>query len=563
MRTVNYILIIHFLLIANELLSQNDAKRNINKRPSFGVIMNEDGDLAFVSPDPIIAEKMLRANVDGHARLGIKTYVFSVGAGSDVLYYQTKVASEVGWRKTKYEDENATWQHRICSARNCIAAGLDAVRIAGTQAKKNGMMFIPSLRMNDDHFMSDPYNYPLTGKFWLENTKLTIKESPIVFSKDYGNLLNYEHEKVRNYRYSVVIEAIERNKDIIDGFELDFNRVQVFFPKGRADIGAPLMTDLVRKIRCRLDELSEEQNRPMYLFVRIPPSEEACSWAGLDIDTWMKEGLVDLISPSQLMTLAHDMPIKNMTKKAHNYNVLIYPTIYPRTSFRVPLIPSSVDLGMGNDVGRDVTLAEALGAAANYRWMEVDGFYFFNYYGYPHPQYMYEMTAHFNHDIIDTNDKVYVVTKTYYNDDLIPSYAYVKQLPKKIIKFESFKLIVGENLKDLPFSINTCILRIGLKKSINNDIEIKLNGQILKKFIEKNHLEACKGRRLPSDMAEKSLIFPIDSIAIIKQGENIIEINLDKAIITDIELGYSCFNDLRKIMLGGKIPKLNENIKVN
>ena len=266
MRTVNYILIIHFLLIANELLSQNDAKRNINKRPSFGVIMNEDGDLAFVSPDPIIAEKMLRANVDGHARLGIKTYVFSVGAGSDVLYYQTKVASEVGWRKTKYEDENATWQHRTWSARNCIAAGLDAVRIAGTQAKKNGMMFIPSLRMNDDHFMSDPYNYPLTGKFWLKNTKLTIKESPIVFSKDYGNLLNYEHEKVRNFRYSVVIEAIERNKDIIDGFELDFNRVQVFFPKGRADIGAPLMTDLVRKIRCRLDELSEEQNRPMYLF---------------------------------------------------------------------------------------------------------------------------------------------------------------------------------------------------------------------------------------------------------------------------------------------------------
>lgn len=558
-----YITLLCLSLTGLSYAQQKTAKApQVKQNVSFGVVLNEDGDHAFVTPDPVAAEKMLRANVDGCARLGIKTYVFCIGAGSDVLYYPTKVASTVGWRKTKYEDENPIWKYRIESARACIAAGLDAVNIAGTQAKKNGMLYLPSLRMNDSHFFQDPQNYPLTGQFWLNNTDLTIKDSPVVFSKDYGNLFDYTHQKVRDFRYAVFNEVLERNKNIIDGFELDFNRTQIFFPKGKADAGAPLMTELVRKVRQRLNQLAKEQGRPMYLFVRIPPSEEACKWAGLDVDTWMKEGLVDLISPSQLMTIPHDMPIEALTKKANKYGVKMYPSMYPRTSWRVPLDPSANNLGMETAINRDVTLAEALGAADNYRWMGADGFYLFNYYAYPQPAYMYEMVAAFGANTPNDNDKVFAITKTYYNDDKEPSYAYVKQLPKQVKDKQEFKLLVGENIQAKVFPIKTCVLRLGVKKYSGdaNNIKVKLNGNVLPLKGEKDHL--ASGKKLQADMADKSLIYTIDNLKYVAQGNNKVEVEVNGALVTDIEIAYSEYNDISQIMRGIKAPALNQNISL-
>ena len=80
-----------FLVCLVGITAVHAQKKNIaTTKSSFGVMLNEDGDFAFVDPDPRRAEQLLRANVDGHAALGIKTYIFSLGAGSDVLYYPTK-----------------------------------------------------------------------------------------------------------------------------------------------------------------------------------------------------------------------------------------------------------------------------------------------------------------------------------------------------------------------------------------------------------------------------------------------------------------------------------------
>jgi len=104
--------------------------------PDFGVILNEDGDFGILDPNPQKAEQLLRAHVNGQANLGVNTYVYSVGAGSDVLYYQTKVASEMGWRVTDYEQKAEDgWGPRMVYARGAISQGFDAIRIAGSQAK--------------------------------------------------------------------------------------------------------------------------------------------------------------------------------------------------------------------------------------------------------------------------------------------------------------------------------------------------------------------------------------------------------------------------------------------
>ena len=139
--------------------------------PDFGVLLNDDGDFSFTSLDPAESVRNLKAQVDSLAGTSVKTLTWSVGAGSEILYYPTKVANVWGWRPIpeKYEKAFGSWSRK---AQAGLAAGVDPIRVVGERAKALGIYFVPSYRMNDDHFIFDPMEYPLTGKFWLENKAL-------------------------------------------------------------------------------------------------------------------------------------------------------------------------------------------------------------------------------------------------------------------------------------------------------------------------------------------------------------------------------------------------------
>ena len=66
------------------------------------------------------------------------------------------------------------------------------------RAKQQGLEFVPSLRMNDTHFLNKdpPLVHPLTGEFWMQNRNLTID----------GGALDFTHQKVRDYRMGQINE---------------------------------------------------------------------------------------------------------------------------------------------------------------------------------------------------------------------------------------------------------------------------------------------------------------------------------------------------------------------
>lgn len=526
----------------------------------FGLVFNHNGDVSFVSNNPAEAEKLLKKTVDYIHSLEVKTLVYSIGAGSDVLYYPTKVASTMGWRATKSEQQGAVLKTRIENAKACLSAGMDAVKIAGTQARKNKMLFIPSLRMNDSRFTNDPQNSPYTGEFWLDNTSLTIKNAPKAFKKEYANLLDYSHEKVRNHRLNIIFEAIDRNKTNIDGFELDFSRIQVLFPDGKAEAGAHLITAMLKKVREKLNANAKAQGRPMYLLARIPPSAEACKQAGLDIDTWMKEGLVDMVSPSQLMTLAQDMPIQSIIAKAHQYKVKVYPTLMPKSNFRVALNTALPTLGLNIRVGsQTATLEETVTAAVNYRQMGADGLYLFNYAIGNFPQDLYRLTAELNGKGISPVDRVFAVTKTAYNDNLQPTYAYVKQLPVKVQSTNALlNIYVGELPTVSPYPLTRCLLRLGVR-NIADAPKILLNGKPLQVLHIEDHAISPRIAQV-ADGSQKTIIYKIDEPSLIKLGNNKVEVTAENATLTDLEIAYGYMTNLSYMVRGVADTKFNQPI---
>lgn len=533
--------------------------------PDFGVVFNDDADLAFLAPDRVQSERLLRANLGALADSPVKTLVYCVGMGGDLLYYNTEVASRVGWRKSPDEVPGSLMEKRMENARVCLAQGADAVRTAGETARRLGLRFIPSLRMNDAHFMVNPEQHSMTSEFWFKHRhEFTIKDSPLAFQPAYGNLLDFTHAAVRQLRLDTVFEVLARNHDLVDGFELDFNRFQVFFPKGRAAAGAPLITELVRRVRARLDELAQSEQRPLHLFVRVPPAAADCATAGLEIERWMREGLVDLVSPAQLMTLAGDMPIADLIALGKKHSVRVYPSLYPRSAWRLPFPPRSPDRYAGAKVSREATLEEIRGAAANYRAMGADGFYLFNFYNAfgsarPHDGRLHRVF----HDLARPGNllgqaTVYAVTKSYYSDGR-GSYAYGKQLPAKLASGAALRvtLDVAENPSAAPYPLQTCEVRVGFRAAhADAKVTITLNGQSIfdgslasgNRFVTR---EIVKAAPKPPDQAAEYLHVPLATPALVNRGANVFAISVAGATqpveVTDLEIRYDYQNDLEKI----------------
>ncbi len=197
---------------------------------------------------------------------------------------------------------------------------------------------------------------------------------------------------------------------------------------------------------------------------------------------------MDLVSPAQIMTLAGDMPIADLITLGQRHGVKIYPSLYPRNSWRIPYpeLPGAQRYD-GLQVGREATLEEIRGAAAGYFAQGVDGFYLFNFYNAfgstrPFPSSLYQVlrdTARAENGAGQA--RVYAVTKSYYHDG-VGSYAYAKQLPavmKKDHKLD-LNLVIGEAPSTSVFPLKQSELRLGLRGLPTGVVmTVSVNGSVI------------------------------------------------------------------------------------
>ncbi|HEV2295419.1 MAG TPA: hypothetical protein VGR35_16330 [Tepidisphaeraceae bacterium] len=522
--------------------------------PNLGVMLNDDGDLLFLHNNPEASIRATKASMDAMRGTPIKTFMLSVGAGSDILHYDTKVASIYGWRETKWtkkfenpKNEEEMWHPRIVKERGAIEKGHDLIRVSGEYAREMGLRFFPSFRMNDDHFVFDPHEYPLTGEFWDNNQDLIIglERSPILSQKMYGNLLDFSHAKVREHRLAVVREVIDRYHDISEGIELDFNRTQIFFPRGKAGERAHLLTAMVAEVRRYLDEAGKKNGRDYYLVVRVPPTLKNCHWAGMEVEKWIEQRLVDAVCPSQLMTLAHDMPVDEFVKLAKPVGCKVYPYLYPRTSYHWDFTREPTAEAYAGRAQREVTPILVRGAAQNYWHQAADGFGLFNFHHEdmavrPFSDRLYRILRDLDGPkALTIADKVFAITPAYYLDHE-DTYQYRKQVPVALKSGQPVKLtlMVGEDLssplaKDVPPYV---ALRLGFN-TVPEDakVEVMLNGRAPVGPFGRDSTIQAKGAT-PTGSPIVFAQLRLDDHSIVKQGVNEITVTLHGGSEAEVKL---------------------------
>ena len=231
-----------------------------------------------------------------------------------------------------------------------------------------GMEIWGSLRMNDLHDAGcdlEETNDPLKGQHpeYLIGKSEDLELPQERIERSLVTAFNFERPEVRQYR----LDFINQNAAVhdFDGYELDFTRFIWNFPLGKERELAPLMTDFVRDVRSGLSTIGNKRGRPYTLVVHVMDSVETSLGLGYDVDTWLSEGLVDVLVVG-LGYMPFTLDLESWQALGERYGVPIYPSLNPRKPFH-------------EMIGRVSASHEYIRAAAAWWWQnDVDGIYLFN-----------------------------------------------------------------------------------------------------------------------------------------------------------------------------------------
>jgi len=189
-----------------------------------------------------------------------------------------------------------------------IDRGTDPVREVGLWCKTNNVEFFVSLRVNDTHDMRADQTR-LGPPYDLSNWAFSPfkAQHPEMLMGSYTNrppycnwsAVDFTHEAVRE-RFFRICRDLCTHYDL-DGLDLDFFRHMQLFRSvawgGTAsDAERALLTEVMRRIRAAAEQEGKRRGRPILISIRVPDSAPYCRAVGIDLETWLSEGLVDMVA---------------------------------------------------------------------------------------------------------------------------------------------------------------------------------------------------------------------------------------------------------------------------
>ena len=125
---------------------------------------------------------------------------------------------------------------------------------------------------------------------------------------------------VREYKVKLLRELAE-NYDL-DGIQLDFARHIPCLPAGRQWELRAQMTAFMRGVRMMLLDVAKRRGRPFLLAARVPRNLNGCRTDGFDVETWARDGLVDILT---LGSRSFDVDVEAFRRATAGRNVKLQP----------------------------------------------------------------------------------------------------------------------------------------------------------------------------------------------------------------------------------------------
>ncbi len=274
-------------------------------RPFLGI--NEDNDryLLAAAKDPAaLTEAGIRDYFDSVAAGGAVTHFFMCVNGQRTSY-GSKVWEPI-WLGVNDRNEHGFTNNAWCvNAKILHDRGIDPWRIWCARAREKGISPWISMRMNDGHYADFDYKVHRNETFWWEHRELWRNPAgPYMCDR----VFDFSKPAVRDHALALVKEILGRWD--CDGLELDWLRqVHCLSPgRGVARSQSGVLTEFIRDCRREAEAASRRLGHHVGISVRVPTFREGVIEWGFDVETWAREGLVDLV----VVCNAYNTPDYNM-----------------------------------------------------------------------------------------------------------------------------------------------------------------------------------------------------------------------------------------------------------
>jgi hypothetical protein len=217
------------------------------------------------------------------------------------------------------------------------------------------------------------------------------KKYPSTDPRNRWTALDFQKEEVRDYLYRITEEICQCYD--VDGIEIDYFRNPCFFrPTMMLEPVTRAQTDLLTDFQRRITEMAyregTKRGRPILVAARVPMTRKRCLHVGIDLERWLEEGFVDVLTTGGGY-VPFTMPTKELVTLGHEHGLPVYPTI------------------SASGMRSHSSIQGWRAAAANAWHAGADGMYLFNTFpGTPNHPHFTELG---NPEALARMDKVFVI----------------------------------------------------------------------------------------------------------------------------------------------------------
>ncbi len=210
-----------------------------------------------------------------------------------------------------------------------IRQGTDTLKAVTDFAHSKGLESFWSIRMNDTHDVAHRPEKPyfLFPQLKVDHPEWLVSDHIKRTPQGRWSSVDYARPEVRELAFRFIEEVCQDYN--VDGVELDFFRHLCYF-KSVANGGTAsaeevaAMTDLMRRVRAMTETVGLKRGRPILVSMRLPDSTGFCLDSGLDLASWLKEGLMDILITTDYFRLN---PWEYSVKLGHEHSVQVYPAL--------------------------------------------------------------------------------------------------------------------------------------------------------------------------------------------------------------------------------------------
>jgi len=291
-----------------------ELKRNAMSRTRRVIFDNDGGDVGKICRGAT-RQDLIDTRTKPAIDAGIDTYIYTTGWGFGIGLHDSSVGSVLRTREGHLSDNLVSEFTRN---------GTDCLRINSEYVRSLGKEFFWGMRMNDTH------DAGYGGVFMPEN-RFKNDNPEVMFGKGIKHgavtAVDYAVEKVRQFAVDYIMDVVDNYS--IDGIFLDFFRHPIFF-RSNADgqvattEETDTMSTFMRQVKGELDKRRRANDVYYITSVRVPDSVEYCRAIGLDIETWLREGLADILFTTSYLQFNEWGYSAGL---AHKYDVPVYPSL--------------------------------------------------------------------------------------------------------------------------------------------------------------------------------------------------------------------------------------------